>query len=71
MWFFSGKEIECNEIEKKLVKLVKKGIDTFNILAKGYICQEEMEKKPLGKNTLRGWEQQWNQNQKQSMYSKL
>lgn len=54
MWFFSGKEIECDEIEKKLVKLVKKGIDTFNILAKGYICQEEMEKKPLGKNTLRG-----------------
>ena len=61
MWCFSyeeGKEVECNRIElengEEIGQIGEEGYKYLGAFEKEDICQEEMKKITLGKNTLKG-----------------
>ena len=56
-----GKENECSGIDlengEEIGQIGEEGHKYLGAFEKEDICQEEMKKIKLGKNTLKGWEQ--------------
>ena len=61
-----GKEVECKGTDlqngEEIGQIVEEGYKYLGVLEKVDIYVRKRWKKTSGKNTLRGWEQRWNQN---------